>query len=111
MAGLDPAIHGVPSPPASTRIRHGQDTRNRVDAPVKPGHDESKMDTENEILPERPYPDPFGLKAGHDHWGATGAHPPGRVRPAPHSAASGADPWYKSRHIRLAHALIFSIIR
>jgi hypothetical protein len=40
MAGLDPAIHGVKLPPASTRILHGQGTRNRVDARVKPGHDE-----------------------------------------------------------------------
>jgi hypothetical protein len=38
MAGLDPAIHGVKLPPASTRTLHGQGTRNPVDARVEPGH-------------------------------------------------------------------------
>jgi hypothetical protein len=37
MAGLDPAIHGVPRPLASGVSFHGQVTRNRVDARVKPG--------------------------------------------------------------------------
>jgi hypothetical protein len=39
MAGLDPAIPVAPWPPASTRNLHGQGTRNRVDARLKPGHD------------------------------------------------------------------------
>ncbi len=50
MAGHDPAIHGVPWPPASTRNLHSQGTRNPVDARVKPGHGESKWDAENGIL-------------------------------------------------------------
>jgi branched-chain amino acid transport system permease protein len=39
MAGLDPAIHGVPSPPALAAGVHGYVTRHRVDARVEPGHD------------------------------------------------------------------------
>jgi hypothetical protein len=39
MAGLDPAIHGVPWPPASVVNFLGHVTRHRVDARVKPGHD------------------------------------------------------------------------
>jgi hypothetical protein len=54
MAGLDPAIHGVKLPPAATRTRHGQGTWNRVDARVKPGHDEVEVDEENAILSFRP---------------------------------------------------------
>jgi hypothetical protein len=60
MPGLDPAIHGVKLPPASTRMLHSQCTRHRVDASVQPGHDKSKMNEENEILPRRPYPDAHG---------------------------------------------------
>jgi hypothetical protein len=45
MAGLDPAIHGVPLPPASTRNLHGQVTRHPVDARMKPGHDGCKIVT------------------------------------------------------------------
>jgi hypothetical protein len=40
MAGLDPAIHAMPLPPASARNLHGQGKRNPVDARVKPGHDD-----------------------------------------------------------------------
>jgi hypothetical protein len=40
MAGLDPAIHAVPSPPEAVAHFTGQVTRNRVDARVKPGHDD-----------------------------------------------------------------------
>jgi hypothetical protein len=41
MDGLDPGIHGVPLPPAVTAHLNGYVTRNRVDARVKPGHDDS----------------------------------------------------------------------
>jgi hypothetical protein len=40
MPWLDPGIHGVPWPPAVLSNRNGHVTRNRVDARVKPGHDE-----------------------------------------------------------------------
>jgi hypothetical protein len=50
MAGLEPAIHGVPRPPASVANFHGQFKRNRVDALVKPGHDGYETASRYEIL-------------------------------------------------------------
>jgi hypothetical protein len=44
MAGLDPAIHGVKLPPASTRMLHSQGMRHRLDARVEPGHDGCRDD-------------------------------------------------------------------
>jgi hypothetical protein len=40
MAGPDPAVHAVPQPPAFTARLHGKAGPNRVDARVKPGHDD-----------------------------------------------------------------------
>jgi glucose/arabinose dehydrogenase len=85
MAVLDLAIHPVRWPRASTRNSHGQGTRSPVDARVKPGHDTSKTDAENEILPERPYPDAYGVKPGHD--GVGGRHDGKRIM-KPHDIRS-----------------------